>query len=71
MSVTDVSANSHISDDSNNLDNREEKFCFSIPFNTKQVNCDNNDEKNGHKYGMIILAVVGPKVDGNGCCDDF
>jgi len=62
---------SHVPNTSNDLDDREEKFSFTIAFNTKQVDADNRAEEDGNKYCMVIFALLIPKVDGDRCCNNF
>jgi hypothetical protein len=65
------SGNLHISNHCNDLNDGKEKFRFTITFDTKHVDTDDNNKKHRDKNGMVVFLLLVPIVDRNGSSDDL
>jgi hypothetical protein len=57
--------NPHISDDGNNFDDSKDELSFTITFNTKQIDTDDDYQEYSDEDGMIVFSIMVPKIDGN------
>lgn len=69
--IVDAEDDLHESNHSDDLDEREDEFGFTITLNAKQVDTDNGNQKYGHENRMIVFALRIPIVDRDRCSDDF
>ena len=57
-------------DNSGDLDDGKDEFCFPVAFDAEEVDDDDEDKEDGDK-GVVVDGAVVPEVDCVGCCDDL
>jgi len=63
--------NLHVSNDSDDLDDSKDEFGFTIAFDTKHVDADDENKKDCDKNGMRILPLLIPEIDSDRSTNDF
>jgi hypothetical protein len=60
------SENLHVPNHSNNLNDCEHKFGFTVTFHTKQVDTGDENEEYCDEYGVRVVSLLIPEIDSNG-----